>query len=139
MSETTYRLLIRQGVEKQLSRVIRQVEELVRETQPEKEGMKNSQFDNFLGVTRETGSVAVVQNWIRYQIGRKQRGTAWHVRGFGEDILSHLADWEHDARNVASVAYSTEELTPAQVETVWIELVRQYAGQLRRYYTYASD
>jgi hypothetical protein len=139
MKDITYRMKIREGVEANLSLIVKQVMELVDKAQPEKRGMKTAQLDNFLGVTREMDSVAVVQNWVRYQIGREQG--AWHQKKFGDTVLNHIAGWEPTASDIAAEAYGVQQPdkpTPAQVETAWIELIRQYAGQLRRYFTYAN-
>jgi hypothetical protein len=134
MNDMTHLLKIRQGVEAQLSPIVRQVVELVDTTKPEQRGMKTAQLDNFLGVTRETGSVAVVINWVRFQIGREQG--SWHKQQFGETVSSHLFGWNQTAVTIAAEAYGVDEPTLAQIDPIWIELVRQYAGQLRRYFTY---
>lgn len=129
-------LRVQQRVEAQLSALIRQVRDLVDQTQPQNNDMKRSQLDNFLGVSRETNSVAVVENWVRYQIGRKQG--AWNRRRFGETVLADIAGWQATAEMIAQEVYSQAE-APAQVERVWITLIRQYAGQLRRYFAYVSQ
>ena len=100
MNDSTYRLKIRQEVEKTLSQIVRQVKTLVDTTHPEKNGVEMAQLSNFLGVTRETGSVEVVQNWVRYQMGREH--SPWPRQGFGDTLLEHIAGWGVTAKGIAA-------------------------------------
>ncbi len=45
--------------------------------------MDKSQIRNVLNVAEESRSLAVVTNFIRYQLGRSQTGPAWRKNGFG--------------------------------------------------------
>ena len=55
-------------------------------------GLERSQFDNVLGVATESGSVEVVKNFIRYQIGRKD-GAGWRHGGFGLGLIEDVDTW----------------------------------------------
>ena len=56
----------------------------------ENAGMQNNQIRNVLNVAGESQSLAVVANFIRYQLGRSQTGPAWRKNGFGMQVIDQV-------------------------------------------------
>lgn len=93
--------------------------------------MGKAQFSTFLGVTLETGSPAAIDNWVRYQMGRRDNSRTW-ADGLGVDVLRKLKEMEGWAKDVAKQAYQQSgQREEMQVHT---KLIRLYAGYLMRWY-----
>jgi hypothetical protein len=52
--------------------------------------MEKNQIRNVLNVVEESHSLAVVANFIRYQLGRSQTGPAWRHNGFGLRVIKQI-------------------------------------------------
>lgn len=118
-------LALKRAVDQRLNELVRQATELVATTGiATTEDMRLSQFGNVLAVATETGSVEVVKNFVRYQIGRKD-GRGWRHGDFGLHLISRIDGWlAEQAQSMATdgIPY----------DTAWMELVRLYIGYLRR-------
>jgi len=98
-------------------------------------GLEDKQIRNVIAVADDTQSVAVVDNFIKYQIGRSDPNKKWRYgeqrgKGFGERVRTDLqwlgglaAQRAHDA---------------VTVEYLAIRLVRRYLGYLIRHFKYAQ-
>jgi len=53
-------------------------------------GIDKNQIRNVLNVAEESHSLAVVANFIRYQLGRSQTGPAWRHNGFGLRVIERI-------------------------------------------------
>jgi hypothetical protein len=85
-----------------------------------------TQLNNLAGVARETSSPAVVENWVRYQMGRRDTARAWKDTGIGDAVLYGLSQVKELAGAVAA--------EPKQSRHVEIAMIRRYAGYLARWY-----
>ena len=92
-------------------------------------GLERSQFDNVLGVATESGSVEVVKNFIRYQIGRKD-GAGWRHGGFGLGLIEDVDAWLRPQASEIAAA------TGVPQDAAWIELLRLYVGYMRRHWVF---
>lgn len=108
--------------------------------------LENSQLSNLVAVAEETGSVEVVKNYIRYQIGRDEKGAAWRrLTGprltFGDGLIADLDALRERAQGIVAAngkRLSETEQTP-YVDRTWIRLTRLYVGYMRRYLYYRND
>jgi len=136
------RMLVGELVDRQMNQIVRQVYSLVDNTELQVSSMEKHQFSNLLGVALETSSVESVANFIRYQMGRDVRGNSWRNRGFGDRLIKELQGLRDVAEAIAghvADALRTTELSRTDVDAIWAELVRQYVGQLNRYFYYKKE
>ena len=88
----------------------------------------NSQLSNFQNLTRETDSQAVVENWVRYQMGRT--GQHWDKTGLGKQVLACSQLFAEKAK-----AFATQVPTEQRENDIadfYGQMMRRYAGYLRR-------
>ncbi len=102
--------------------------------------MEVHQINNVMSVAQETGSVEVVKNYVRYQVGRDTRNDSWRwrvgsLKNFGEQLVDKLDELRDMAIAILSGADSTNAPS-ADVDRVWITLARSYLGHLNRYFFY---
>jgi hypothetical protein len=105
--------------------------------------MKENQIRNVLNVARETPSLAVVTNFIRYQLGRSQTGPNWQHGGFGiqviEQIESPTGIIHRQADKVLETLRSHHPDLPDDIaDKVRYELMCRYLGYLNRAFVYGS-
>lgn len=151
INEMRYRLLVQQAEDQQLNQLIPKVRKLLdeffaKEDCGPKWELKSTQLGNLLGVSGETDSVEAVIGFIEYQIGRDKRGKNgaknWAWNGFGEKMRGELRDLHEIAKGIVGKAiqdsgYSLDAMARSQeIQGVWIDLARLYAGYLRRYFVY---
>ncbi len=142
--EMRYRLVLQQGVDGQLNRLVVQARELLDGFLQDGKGwqMGPTQMNNLLNVCNETGSVEVVIGYIQYQIGRDDKGQTWAWRDFGEALIKQLRDLKSQAGALVGKAaqqadYPLEgEREKREKDWAWMLLVHQYVGHLRRYFFY---
>lgn len=131
-------LLIRQKLDELDEQVVRRAEALVDKTPDitdEKRGLEDRQIRNVLAVAEDTQSVAVVENFVKYQIGRCKSQEGWRSgeaegQGFGEKLLCDLKQIQKWAKSKAGDDITAQDLA--------IRLVRRYLGYLARYFKYAQ-
>ena len=131
------RMAIQRGVEQAMNRMIRDMRILVDDTEIPRSRMEKHQLGNVLAVALETPSIELVKNFIFYQVGRDTRGDSWRRNGFGDKLVQALNSLKDQAKSIAGDVHRELSLpAPADqdVEAVWIELARQYLGQLNRYF-----
>lgn len=135
--EALKRLWIEQGIEEHLNTLIGEARKLVDDTKITTY-LDKSQMSNLLGVALQTESALVVVNYIRYQMGRDTKKTGWRAGEFGEKLVAQLEGFKTEAAAIAQDAASRAADPPAQADTdrAWIGLVRQFIGQLNRYFVY---
>lgn len=136
------RMATQQIIEQQLNNIIRNMRDLVDDTNITKSQMKQNQMTNLRTVSLDTPSVELVKVYIQYQIGRDEREDNWRYANFGEKLISQLDGLHQEAvstvRQVNETLGFPETQTPndKDVEAVWIDLARHYIGQLNRYFYY---
>jgi len=122
-------LALKRAIDRRLNEVVRKATALVARTgvADASSKMQKNQFDNVLAVAEETGSVEVVKNFIRYQIGRKE-GLGWRHGGVGLELIKEI-DWlEEQAKSIVT-DHPNDKIDQ---DGAWMELVRLYIGYLRR-------
>ena len=96
-------------------------------------GLEDKQLRNVSAVAAETESLAVVDNFIQYQIGRARPGQGWLAGpdgGFGERLRADLEWIREQARRLADAQVTAKELE--------IRLARLYLGYLIRHFKYVA-
>ncbi len=101
--------------------------------------MEEHGINNVVAVAQDTGSVEVVKNYIRYQVGRDVRNETWrwrvgNVKNFGEQLVDKLDELRDLATGI--VAAAGKETPANEVNRVWMTLTRAYLGHLSRYFVY---
>ncbi|MGQ9626633.1 MAG: hypothetical protein ACUVV0_06985 [Anaerolineae bacterium] len=129
-------LKMRQSVENLMNSIVRRAQKLIERTGIERSQMKETQLDNLLGVAMDTSSAEVVKNFILYQVGRdSKREDTWRYKGFGQELVREIDRLRNDiAKQV--VGQVKERPSEKEIDDVWIYIIRQYLGQLRRYFYY---
>lgn len=132
-------LLIRRYVDEKLDEVlILNIQQLLKTTRIQNNRrMGRSQFSGLQNVARDTASVQVILNWLRYQIGRQ---ASWRDGDFGPKLLNILDETLYsEAKNIAEDIikenegyYSDKRTVNRLLRKVWLMLIRQYVGQLQR-------
>lgn len=136
------RMAIQYGVEQATNELVRRMRKLVDETNVVNSRMEKHQIGNVLAVALETPSVELVKNFILYQAGRDVSGTSWRKANFGEKLVAELDDLHEEAQGIAhevSRQLRTGQPGERDIDEVWIEMVRQYLGQLNRYFYYKKE
>jgi hypothetical protein len=108
--------------------------------------MQKSQLQNVLNVAEESESVAVVINFIRYQMGRGDTGKDWQHNGFGLHVVRDITDDEGPVRqtlenvlNRVSARLGEESVTDDLRRHAHVELMRYYLGYLARAFVFGSS
>lgn len=134
-------LLLRRKLDELDRRVVERAEKLIDDTDDSldivnpKKGLEDSQIRNVLAVAEETQDVSVVENFIKYQIGRSNKGEKWRYGedrgvGFGERMLEDIRELRRWAGRER-----TEDIPEFELA---IRLVRRYLGYLARYFKYTQ-
>lgn len=93
-----------------------------------KEIMQDKQLRNIIAVSQETQSIPVVDNFIKYQIGRHEE---WRHERFGEQLREDLQRLREQAQKLADKAIPERDLA--------IHGARRYLGYLMRHFKYRQE
>ncbi len=130
------RLALRQAVEPHSEEIVKRAEQTLSEermTKLRRSRMKVGQLNNLFGVTMETSSPTVVINWVRYQMGRKERDLrGWSESGLGDCVVKDIEGMKPSAQEIAQEVFA--DPSDAHVRQAHIALVRLYAGYLKRWF-----
>jgi len=126
-------LLIRQILDELDQQTVQRAEAVVDNTPDITAKLEDKQIRNIIAVADDTHSVAVLDNFIKYQIGRNKPAEGWRFgeqkgQGFGETVRADL-QW---LRSIAAQRARDE----VKAEDLAIRLVRRYLGYLVRYFKY---
>ena len=125
----------RQGLESMMNSLVRRAQKLLDRKGMERSGLEKSQLNNLLSVALETTSVEVVKNFILYQVGRDDKRRSWRYQDFGQELVREIDRLRNDiAKQVAVRALNRP--SEREIDKIWIHVVRQYLGQLHRYFYY---
>lgn len=99
----------------------------------------HSQLRNLVAVAGETESPAVVLNFIRYQMGRDNKGENW-AKGktderIGDRFIYALSNKEGAVRQALKGVVGTEGDALTE-QLAWMELIRYFLGFATRYMKY---
>ena len=131
------RLRVQNGIEKRLNALTAKARSMIDDTKVYRSDMKENQMQNLVSVTRETDSAEVILNFILYQVGRDDKSNNWRAGDFGVKLEKALRALKSDAGQI--VVQVAGEETPELVEDVLVRLIRQYVGQLRRYFYFRKN
>jgi len=103
--------------------------------------MEKSQLQNVLNVAEESRNLAVVANFIRYQIGRARIGVIWQHNDFGESVVQQILSPEGVVQQqTQKVLSKSEDTLPEMVaDKVRFEFMRYYLGYLQRAFVYGNS
>jgi hypothetical protein len=107
-------------------------------------GMDKNQIRNVLNVAEESRSLAVVTNFIRYQLGRRQTRDAWQKNDFGLRVIEQIEAPKgiiaQQTEAVLKKAQERVEEIPQDVaEGLRYDLMRYYLGYLNRAFIYGKE
>ncbi len=140
------RMLIQHEIDKANNRLIAQMRKLVDDAKLSGSRMEKHQIGNLLEVATETDSVELLKNFVQYQIGRDVGGNSWRAQSFGDNLVKFMDNElreaaKHSAADVESaerVKLSDAELK-SLTDEIWIQLARQFIGQMNRYFYYRKE
>jgi hypothetical protein len=135
--DTQIRLTLLQTVDQFSEHIVARTDKTLSKQQMDKltQGntqLKLGQLNNLLGVALETDSPAVVTNWVRYQMGRRETKAGWGDSGLGAQVVNDIEALQDTAKQISKAVFkddSSEHLRQAH-----IALVRRYAGYLKRWF-----
>lgn len=107
-------------------------------------GMDKNQIRNVLNVAEESHSLAVVTNFIRYQLGRSQTGPAWRKNGFGLQVIKQIEASDGIVVEQAQAALEraqerVADIPSQSVDELRYDLMRYYLGYLNRAFIYGKE
>lgn len=109
-------------------------------------GMDKNQIRNVLNVAEESESVAVVANFIRYQIGRSGTGKAWQHSGFGLRVIEDITEQDQPVRKALDAVekrvagrIGEDAVTDDLRRQAHVDLMRYYLGYLNRAFIFGSN
>jgi len=134
------KLLEEMEVEKKLGDLVEKAEELVDETKAFN-SLTDTQMRNVVNVAGGTETVAVVTNFIKYQMGREQK--KWKGK-FGDKLIEEIKGFERVAEQITDSVADTISKKKTDIkgmpdkDRVWMNLTRHFLGFLNRYFYYRS-
>jgi hypothetical protein len=97
------------------------------------------QFTQLMTVARDSASVAVVVNYLRYQIGRAPgENVGWRWHHIGEQIVALLKHQIRDQAHSAAQRAAERVRGPGvgaredELRWAWVQLTRRFLAMLRR-------
>jgi hypothetical protein len=106
--------------------------------------MEKNQIRNVLNVAEESHSLAVVANFIRYQLGRSQTGPAWRHNGFGLRVIEQIESPDGIVSKQTQVALKKAQKRAGDIpqeatDEAHYDLMRYYLGYLNRAFYYGRE
>jgi len=137
-----YELAVNTGIRQQIDAIVRAAN--ADAALLEGARMEKNQIRNVLNVAEESRSLAVVANFIRYQLGRSQTGPAWRHNGFGMQVIEQIESptgiVHRQAEQVLKALRDQYADLPENVaDQVRYELMRHYLGYLNRAFVYGNS
>jgi len=146
MSAISHELALQASIRRQMDAIVRaaNADAALLEGAGESEKMEKNQIRNVLNVAEESRSLAVVTNFIRYQMGRSGTGPAWRYKNFGLQVIEQIESPKGVvARQTATVLErarkQTGEIPPEKTDVVRYDLMRYYLGYLHRAFYYGNE
>jgi hypothetical protein len=129
----------RRSIDLAKEQLVTAAEELLNEAQvrPNRD-FGHSQLRNLVAVASETESPAVVLSFIRYQMGRDDKGRNWSRRTGGRRLGEHFIFALNDDQGVVSQALKNipGRESPLINQLARMELIRYFLGFATRYMKY---
>jgi hypothetical protein len=141
MNVSSLSLQQRQSIDRAKELLVVKAEELLvrARVKPDKKNFGHSQLRNLVAVATETESPAVVLNFIRYQMGRDDKGKNWSQGPPGQRLGDLFLTELHEEKGAVETALTgidgLQEDTLAK-QLVRMELIRYFLGFATRYMKY---
>jgi len=133
------------AVDRAMNRLIPQAKNLIEDLfRYPRHRMERNQFTNLVATALETASVAVVLDYVRYQIGRDSGHESWGIGtpSFGAQLLEQLEGLRQTASGLMDNAIREYRIQPldraAEEQRLWMQLARRFVGSLHRHFVYYS-
>jgi protein-tyrosine-phosphatase len=138
----TYELALQKAAQRQMDSLVRAAN--ADAALLEGSGMDKNQIRNVLNVAEESRSLAVVTNFIRYQLGRSQTGPAWRKNGFGLRVIKQIEDpkgiiAQQTEAVLKKVQERVEDIPQDVAKELRYDLMRYYLGYLNRAFIYGKE
>jgi hypothetical protein len=136
-----WRLVLDDLIDREMNEVVETARSLMENYFKGKHRLERKQLSNLVGVTGETRSVAVIADFVRYQMGRDERRQSWRTGQppFGEAVLEQIERLKERAEALVNQAVA-QDLAPsdrtAEIDRVWWTLVRRFAAYLEHSFVY---
>ena len=132
-SEQQKQLKIQQGIRKVEDEIVDAIEKALKDKSSYGD-LEESQFRNLLRVADTTESVAVIKNFLLYQLGRDKK---W---GRGKNSLAQkiINDIDEKINNLAERIQIDADANIDDFKLIRIELTRRYLGYGARYLVYKN-
>lgn len=110
--------------------------------------MDKNQIRNVLNVAEESRSLAVVTNFIRYQLGRSQTRDAWQHKQqgkcFGLQVIQQIEASDGIVAKQTQAALEraqerVEDIPEEAIDELRYDLMRYYLGYLNRAFIYGKE
>lgn len=138
MKTIPYELALQAGVRQQMDAIVQAAN--ADAALLEGSSMDKNQIRNVLNVAEESHSLAVVTNFIRYQLGRSQTGPAWRHNGFGLRVIEQIESPKGIvARQAEKVLAQLGNVPAEKAAEVHYDLMRYYLGYLHRAFYYGKE
>ncbi len=129
-------------VDRAMNTLIPQAKSLIEDLFRYPHRMERNQLTNLVTVSLETNSVAVVLDYVRYQMGRDSKAETWRIGhpSFGSKLLEQLEELRRMASGLIEEAIRLFGIEPpdrnAEEDRLWMLLVRRFVGALQRNFVY---
>ena len=132
-SEQQKQLKIQKGIRKVEDEIVNAIEKALKDKSSYGD-LEESQFRNLLRVADTTESVAVIKNFLLYQLGRDKK---W---GRGKNSLAQkiIHDIDEKINNLAETIQIDADANTDDFKLIRIELTRRYLGYGARYLVYKN-
>jgi hypothetical protein len=110
--------------------------------------LERKQMSNLVAIAGETGSVPIVEDFVRYQMGRDTNRRTWnagHPKSLGNSILDHLKELKNSATALLERARKrAPELAPSPADEkeknrVWSLLTCRFVAYLEHAFVYYKN
>lgn len=118
----------RKEINKRTDDIVEKAHNLIDNTEIYKK-MDKTQLRNLLNLAMSTDSVKAMENFVYYQMGRKETKEDWKHNSFGNKLLE-------DLQNFGKMA---EEIDKANKKKVWLNIIRLYLGYINRYFVFKKE
>ena len=142
--QALWALLIDDWIDKLMAKEVDIAKQMMSKYLESKPKMERKQLSNLVAVAAETNAVPVVEDWVRYQMGRDDRTPRnWRAGNpaFGDAVLKHLSELKTEAQRLVSEAKQVKGMNApkdenAEVDRVWILLTRRFSALLEHSFVY---
>lgn len=130
MASATQRVKVTKALEDYSEELVQMADETLSDSVMEdllRAGQFMNQLNNLANMAREATGPAVVENWVRYQMGRRETQKSWSDSGFGEKVLGNL-EAIHEKVGLLDLEGKSQQ---RQAEMI---MIRRYTGYLIRWF-----